>query len=154
MPTTQSKLSSKEEEEFNKSRKEAMKFMAMMGPCVFMIVTGGQLLNQSRPLLVLDIYNKNAQSAAAKLAQLGSLGGVMEFAFNPLIGRLSDKFGRKPFLMLSPIVCCLLRLSVYLNPTNLTVITIERMFSVSVVTGFFTSMRAAIKTINPMYIVS
>ena len=91
MPTTQSKLSAEEEEEFNKSRKEAMKFMAMMGPCVFMIVTGGQLLNQSRPLLVLDIYNKNAQSAAAKLAQLGSLG-VMEFAFNPLIGRLSDKF--------------------------------------------------------------
>ena len=144
MPTTQSKLSAEEEEEFNKSRKEAMKFMAMIGPCVFMIVTGGQLLNQSRPLLVLDIYNKNAQNAAAKLAQLGSLGGVMEFAFNPLIGRLSDKFGRKPFLMLSPIVCCLLRLSVYLNPTNLTVITIERMFSVSVVTGFFTSMRAAI----------
>ena len=40
MPTTQSKLSAEEEEEFNKSRKEAMKFMAMMGPCVFMIVTG------------------------------------------------------------------------------------------------------------------
>ena len=35
---------------------------------------------------------------------------VLEFVLNHLFGGLSDAFGRKPFLMLNPVVTCLTRL--------------------------------------------
>jgi MFS family permease len=101
MPATLSKDEVQAKEE---RRKEMKNVINMLGPCVFLVVTGGQLLNQSRPSLVLDICNGNQREAAQQLARMGGIGGIMEFLFNPIIGRLSDKFGRKPFLMLSPIV--------------------------------------------------
>jgi hypothetical protein len=64
---------------------KAKALIDMIGPCVFLVVTGGQLLNQSRPALVLDICGGNQRKAAAILAQLGGMGGAAEFLFNPLM---------------------------------------------------------------------
>eukprot|EP01051_Picozoa_sp_SAG22_P031924 SAG22_NODE_13192_length_415_cov_0.816456_2_plen_58_part_01 len=33
------------------------------------------------------------------LARMTAAGAFSEFAFNPVFGRLSDKYGRKPFLV-------------------------------------------------------
>ena len=69
-----------------------------VGPLVLLLVAAGQLVNQSRPLLVQRICGSQTQ-AAAKMATFASLGGLSEFILNPLMGRLSDRFGRRPILM-------------------------------------------------------
>ena len=68
-----------------RAKADAKALIGMLGPCVFLVVTGGQLLNQSRPALVLDICNGNQTQAAGILAQLGGMGGAAEFLFNPLM---------------------------------------------------------------------
>jgi hypothetical protein len=45
---------------------DAAATVRMLGPLVFMIVTGGQLLNQSRPLLVNAIAGGNARRGRLK----------------------------------------------------------------------------------------
>lgn len=138
--TTQSKEPSPEEEA--ERRNDAARTVKMIGPLVFMIVTGGQLLNQSRPTLVKAITNGNTVKAGAMLASYSSLGGAAEFILNPVIGRMSDRFGRRPMLLLSPISCAILRFLVYAFPGNARMIMFERMLSSAVVTGFFSTMRA------------
>lgn len=122
-------------------RKDAAATMATIGPLTFAIVTGGQLLNQSRPALVRRITNDQSK-AAVMLAAFAGYGGAAEFLLNPVIGRLSDCFGRRPLLLLSPICCSFLRAMVALFPANPRVIMCERMLSSAVVTGFFSTMRA------------
>ena len=61
--------------------------------CLLMIVTGGQLLNQSRPMLVNAITGGDTIRSAAMLARFAGLGGAAEFLLNPVIGRMSDRFG-------------------------------------------------------------
>lgn len=114
----------------------------MIGPLVFMIVTGGQLLNQSRPMLVSSITNGNSKLTATLLSRYAAFGGVAEFILNPIIGRMSDRFGRRPLLMLSPVGCAVLRGLVFAFPGSTTMIMMERMLSSAVVTGFFSTMRA------------
>ena len=89
-------------------KKEAAATVRMIGPLVFMIVTGGQLLNQSRPILVNAINHGNTILSANMLSRFAALGGAAEFLLNPVIGRMSDRFGRRPMLLTSPITCALL----------------------------------------------
>ena len=89
-------------------KKEAAATVRMIGPLVFMIVTGGQLLNQSRPILVNAINHGNTILSANMLSRFAALGGAAEFLLNPVIGRISDRFGRRPMLLTSPITCALL----------------------------------------------
>ena len=135
---SKSELSAEEEQK----RAEGAATVRMIGPLVFMIVCGGQLLNQSRPLLVNQITNGDATRTATLLARFAGLGGAAEFILNPIMGRLSDRFGRRPLLLLSPITCAALRALVFLVPGSTTVIMIERMLSSAVVTGFFSTMTA------------
>jgi DHA1 family tetracycline resistance protein-like MFS transporter len=129
------------EEQATKQQQEADKTVSVIGPLVFMIVTGGQLLNQSRPILVNALTGGDTVRTATLLARFAAFGGAAEFLLNPIIGRMSDRFGRRPLLLLSPITCALLRGLVFLSPTK-GVIMCERMLSSAVVTGFFSTMRA------------
>ena len=138
-PKEQGKLSAEEDEQ---RKKDAAATVRMIGPLVFMIVTGGQLLNQSRPMLVNAITGGDTIRSAAMLARFAGLGGAAEFLLNPVIGRMSDRFGRRPLLLTSPITCAVLRGAVFAFPHSASLIMFERMLSSAVVTGFFSTMRA------------
>jgi len=140
MPVASKEVLSAEQEEIR--RQEAVSTVKMLGPLVFVIVLGGQLLNQSRPALVKAITKGDVMKAASMLATYGGLGGAAEFILNPIVGRMSDRFGRRPLLLLSPITCSLLRGLVFLFPGSWRMILVERMLSSPVVTGFFSTMRA------------
>jgi len=143
MPVQSKDVLAPEQEEVDaQRRRDAAATVKMIGPLVFMIVTGGQLLNQSRPVLVKNMTKGDVMVAASMLARFGGLGGAAEFILNPIIGRASDRFGRRPLLLLSPITCTLLRGLVFLFPTSANMIMVERMLSSAVVTGFFATMGA------------
>ena len=46
--------------------------------------------------------------------------GLLEFLFNPTIGRLSDAFGRKPFMLAAPVASAILKTLTVLNPSLFT----------------------------------
>jgi DHA1 family tetracycline resistance protein-like MFS transporter len=88
-----------------------------------------------------------AGSIASVMAQNSSIGAAVEFMLNPIIGQLSDNFGRKPFI----VGCCaatgLIHALVLALPRSVAVNSINRMFTAVTIACFFTTLRAALSDI-------
>jgi DHA1 family tetracycline resistance protein-like MFS transporter len=55
------------------------------------------------PLLLKDLYGGDVALATTAAATMSSLCGVVELFVNPIVGNLSDAFGRKAFFFLGPV---------------------------------------------------
>ena len=53
------------------------------------------------PKLVQEMGGGSVSEAAAAYAVIATVFAVMQFAFSPLVGMLSDRFGRRPVLLVS-----------------------------------------------------
>jgi DHA1 family tetracycline resistance protein-like MFS transporter len=53
------------------------------------------------PKLVLNFLGGNAPSAAKWFGIFGTVFALMQFLFSPVLGVLSDRFGRRPIVLLS-----------------------------------------------------
>jgi DHA1 family tetracycline resistance protein-like MFS transporter len=53
------------------------------------------------PKLILDFLGGNTASAANWIGWFGTIFAAMQFFFSPVIGVLSDRFGRRPVILLS-----------------------------------------------------
>jgi DHA1 family tetracycline resistance protein-like MFS transporter len=53
------------------------------------------------PKLVLNFLGGDAPSAAKMFGIFGTVFALMQFAFTPMLGVLSDRFGRRPIILLS-----------------------------------------------------
>jgi len=53
------------------------------------------------PKLVVDFVGGDAEEAASILGLFGTAWALMQFIFSPLQGALSDRFGRRPLIVLS-----------------------------------------------------
>ena len=53
------------------------------------------------PTLVLDFLGGNAPSAAKMFGIFGTVWALMQFVFSPVLGVLSDRFGRRPVILFS-----------------------------------------------------
>jgi DHA1 family tetracycline resistance protein-like MFS transporter len=53
------------------------------------------------PSLVKSFKEGNTAEAAIVIGILGTLFAVMQFIFSPIVGSLSDKFGRRPIILMS-----------------------------------------------------
>ena len=53
------------------------------------------------PKLILNFLGGNATSAATWIGVFGTVFAAMQFFFSPVLGVLSDKFGRRPVILLS-----------------------------------------------------
>jgi MFS family permease len=77
---------------------------------MFLNVTVLCLPIQARPVIIKALTKGDAGRTAAILAGLTSAVGLAEFLVNPVVGRLSDCLGRRPFLLLSPVASAGLKL--------------------------------------------
>ena len=57
---------------------------------------------QGEPQLVLDLCNGDVSAGMRLLAASSTCTGLIQFLINPSIGKLSDKFDRKPFFQIGP----------------------------------------------------
>lgn len=69
------------------------------------------------PKLILDFLGGNTTSAATWLGWFGTTFAVMQFVFSPVIGVLSDRFGRRPIILLSNLGLGLDYIVMALSPT-------------------------------------
>src|SRR6202165_5191307 len=53
------------------------------------------------PKLVLNFLGGDAPSAAKMFGIFGTVWALMQFVFSPVLGVLSDRFGRRPVILLS-----------------------------------------------------
>jgi DHA1 family tetracycline resistance protein-like MFS transporter len=69
------------------------------------------------PKLILDFLGGNATSAATWIGVFGTVFALMQFFFSPVLGVLSDRFGRRPVILLSNLGLGLDYIVMALSPT-------------------------------------
>src|SRR5437867_5819349 len=69
------------------------------------------------PKLILTFLGGNATSAATWLGVFGTVFALMQFFFSPVLGVLSDRFGRRPVILLSNLGLGLDYIVMALSPT-------------------------------------
>jgi DHA1 family tetracycline resistance protein-like MFS transporter len=68
---------------------------------LFLDVFGFGLVIPVMPKLVEQLQGGNLTAAAHAVGWLGALYALMQFVFSPIIGSLSDRFGRRPVILTS-----------------------------------------------------
>jgi DHA1 family tetracycline resistance protein-like MFS transporter len=119
----------------------------ILGPVICLNQVASNVLMPVRPMIVQRILRRPEQASTA-LAKLASTAALAEFLITPLMGRLSDTFGRKPFIVgalgLNAAVAALAAsASSSSKGHSLASLTLERMLTASSDTVFFTTLRAA-----------
>ncbi|MCT8161820.1 TCR/Tet family MFS transporter [Pseudoruegeria sp. SHC-113] len=82
-------------------------------PFIFILLTlmidamGVGLIMPVMPDLIRDVQGGDLASAAIWGGILATAFAVMQFLFSPTLGSLSDRFGRRPVLLISLVVMCL-----------------------------------------------
>ena len=100
---------------------------------MMMNIVGICMVLQGRPPLVLANSAGSAALMASTLSNMSAGVGVLEFLLNSTVGKLSDTYGRRRFLLLSPIVNCALKFAVFVNQSPLMLI-IERVTNGAITT--------------------
>ena len=73
----------------------------------------------SRTTLLQELVKNDSARMVSILSAWASTIGAAEFLLNPTMGRLSDYYGRKPFMLMSPFACVVLKTWCALNPSVL-----------------------------------
>eukprot|EP00935_MAST-01C_sp_MAST-1C-sp1_P000389 g389.t1 len=73
-----------------------------------------------------------------------TLGAAIEFLVNPLLGQLSDSYGRQPFLVGFTAGTGFIHALVLLFPRNVAVNSLNRVLTAVTISSFYTSMKAAV----------
>lgn len=97
----------------------------------------------ARAPLVLSMMNGDAAATAQTMGLMSTAAAAIEVLMNPVLGRLSDKYGRKPFLVMAPCVTAALHLGVAAAPKNLKMNFADRCISGALIFGFMSPMAAS-----------
>eukprot|EP00729_Bicosta_minor_P006370 gene6370-4414_t len=81
----------------------------------------------TRSTILLKLLKGDSKKLAKYLAGWTLAIGAGEFLLNPTVGKLSDAIGRKPFMLLSPIMNIVMKTMVALNPSIWT-LSLEKVF--------------------------
>ena len=68
---------------------------------LFLDIFGIGVIVPVLPKLVEQLQHGNVQAAAHAVGWLGALYALMQFVFSPVLGALSDRFGRRPVILAS-----------------------------------------------------
>jgi DHA1 family tetracycline resistance protein-like MFS transporter len=100
---------------------------------------------QAEPMLFNAIAKNDVVVAARLLSTATGCMGLFEFLVNPTVGKLTDSFGRKPFMLLGPAVQAIGNLLVAFNPTVLPIV-----FGCRLVTGACTTLSGSVTSVSAM----
>ena len=112
--------------------------------CVMCSVTADPL----RPMLIGEMAPQlSVEAISSVLGRMTAAGALSEFLVNPMMGRLSDRYGRKPFLVGGLLVSATANAITFLlasaGPAALPLLVLERCLKTAADTVFHTNVRAA-----------
>merc|ERR1719188_2218503 len=98
----------------------------------------------TRAPMVLQIKKGDAAATAKAMGAMSATAAVIELIVNPVLGKLSDQYGRRPFLLGAPLVSAFLHALVAVLPGNLVMQFIDRMISGAMIFGYLAPTQAAL----------
>ena len=110
---------------------------------VFLHVMGNSLIAQALPHALRLAKKNDLVRTATALGKLGSIAALLDILITPQLGRLTDTIGRKPLLIGAPILGCLVRAAVALNPATPFLIAVKVLGGV-ISASYMVAVRAAL----------
>jgi MFS family permease len=149
MPSCQSKLAANKEEDSRNKRQLTKKekdklFRNLQYVLVGMITSFSVLLPQNSAILQRVLVDYSSSEIGILLSRLASLGSLVEFIINPVLGRLGDSVGRKSIMLLGFCVSFVLRLLATINQSSFFFVAMNLAVSRSFDTVIFTTIRASV----------
>jgi DHA1 family tetracycline resistance protein-like MFS transporter len=108
-----------------------------------LMMTAVTMVVPTRAPMVKEIKKGDAAATARAMGLMTAFAGVLELVLNPVLGKLSDEYGRKPFLLLAPTVNAVLHSLVAAFPSTLAMQFMDRMISGMFIFGFLAPAQAA-----------
>jgi MFS family permease len=99
------------------------------------------LVFHARVKYLVDACNGDTAAAATSIGSIQAAGAFLEFMVGPLFGRLSDRFGRKPVMLLGPAAAVVGHALVLLKPESVWMHWLTRVPIIALDTAFFATMR-------------
>lgn len=103
---------------------------------MLMNIVGICVVLQGRPALVLANSAGNTAAMAQSLANMSAGVGILEFLLNATAGKLSDTYGRRMFLMASPIVNFIMKAGVFATQVRSLTAIVDNRFLLTVLLTF------------------
>jgi DHA1 family tetracycline resistance protein-like MFS transporter len=88
-----------------------------LGMTQFLGILVYELSERAVPILIFEITSDNMLRSSAILANISSFSNALSFLLNPVLGRISDSYGRKPILMMYPALKALSSVLLVLFPS-------------------------------------
>ena len=119
------------------------KMISVIAPCVALTVCSGSMMFSARAKAASLLF-KNPMALASFLGRLASVSALTEFLLNPIFGKLSDTYGRKPIMPLGHLSLLVCRAIMFVRPHSLWPLILEQIVTVPFITSFFTTWRASL----------
>lgn len=107
-------------------------------------MTAVTMVVPTRAPMVMAIKKGDASATARAMGLMTTFAGVIELVLNPVLGKLSDEYGRKPFMLLAPTINTFLHMLVAIFPSSLAMQFVDRMISGMFIFGFLAPTHAAL----------
>jgi MFS family permease len=101
------------------------------------------VLMQAQTGLIYRLARGNTQLAIQVISNLSSASALLAFLISPALGRLSDIYGRKPFISIFPLLVALTRSATALRPSWSTLV-LGNLLTATTSPVFFASIQAAV----------
>jgi len=98
----------------------------------------------ARAPLVLAMKKGDAAATAQTMGLMSTTAAAIELLLNPVLGRLSDKYGRKPFLVMAAAVSSFLHAWVAAFPQNLRINFMDRCITGAMIFAFVNPIMAGL----------
>eukprot|EP00943_MAST-04B_sp_MAST-4B-sp1_P008536 g8536.t1 len=129
---------------FDKKTNKINKLVNVIGSAFFLNVIQTSETMSANSSMMLQASNGVASKAARTMGMVSTIGALLEFLLNPLLGRLSDCYGRRVFVLLGSIGTTMMDLFVHLNPNSLSRLIARTILSTLFNTLIVTSVRAGL----------
>jgi len=114
-----------------------------------LFMTAVTMVVPTRAPLVLQIKKGDSAATARAMGVMSGIAAALELVVNPVLSKLSDEHGRKPFFILAPVVDAIIHSLVSIFPQTLAVQFMDRMISGAFIFGFAAPLSASLADLYP-----
>lgn len=111
---------------------------------MLLMMTGVTMVVPTRAPMVLAIKKGDAAATAKVMGSMSAVAAVVELFVNPMVGKLSDQYGRRPFMTFAAAVNFVLHGFVGMFPMSLQMQFVDRMISGAMIFGFLAPLQASL----------